>query len=55
MNKLLLIALVATTLAHLIIWTSTMDSEEEKREEAHYMAMVCTGEWPDYKHKKPEC
>lgn len=55
MNKLLLTALVATILAHLIIWTSAMDSEEERREEAHYITMVCTGAWPDYKNQKPEC
>ena len=55
MNRLLLTALVATILAHLIIWTSTMDSEEERREQAHYITMVCTGAWPDYKHQKPEC
>ena len=55
MNKLLFAALIATILAHLIIWASTMDSEEEKREEAHYITMVCTGAWPDYKNQKPEC
>lgn len=55
MNKLLLTALVATILAHLIIWASSMDYQDELVEEAHYREMVCAGYWPDYKNEKPNC
>ena len=55
MNKLLLTAVIATILAHLIIWASSMDYQDELVEEAHYIKMVCAGHWPDYRYDKPEC
>jgi len=55
MNKLLLTAVIATILAHLVIWASSMDYQDELVEEAHYIKMVCAGHWPDYRYDKPEC
>ena len=55
MNKLLLTALIATILAHLFIWASSMDYQENLVQEQHYIKMVCEGHWPDYRYDKPEC
>ena len=55
MNKLLLTAVIATILAHLIIWASSMDYEDQLVEDRHYKYMVCEGHWPDYRNEKPEC
>ena len=55
MNKLLLTALIATILAHLVIWASSMDYQDELVEHRHYIKMVCAGHWPDYRNENPEC
>ena len=55
MNKLLLTAVIATILAHLFIWASSMDYENELVEDRHYNYMVCAGHWPDYDNRNPEC
>ena len=55
MNRLLLAVLVATILAHLVIWASSMDYQDEIVEDRHYKYMVCAGHWPDYRNEKPEC
>jgi len=55
MNKLLLTAVIATILAHLVIWASSMDYEDQLAEDRNYIYMVCEGHWPDYRNEKPEC
>lgn len=55
MNRLLLAVLVATILAHLVIWVSSMDYEDQLAEDRNYTYMVCEGHWPDYRNEKPEC
>ena len=55
MNKLLLTAVIATILANLFIWASSMDYQDELAEDRHYKYMVCAGHWPDYDNRKPEC
>ena len=35
--------------------TGTWDYEEAKRQEQHYIDMVCSGAWPDYNNREPEC
>jgi len=55
MNRLLMAALITTILAHLFIWASSMDYQENLVQEQHYIKMVCEGHWPDYRNEKPEC
>jgi len=32
-----------------------MDYEDAQKAEQHYADMVCSGAWPDYDNREPEC
>ena len=47
-----LLAVVALIAA---IGVGTMDYQDELREAEHYAAMVCDGNWPNYKGIEVDC
>lgn len=47
--------LTALTLALMIGIVGQMDYEDAKAQEQHYTHMVCSGAWPDYDNRNPEC
>ena len=48
-----LLAMVA--LVALIGIVGTMDYQDELKEAEHYAAMVCDGNWPNYKEIEVDC
>lgn len=48
-----LLAFIAVVLVFGLV--GQMDYEDEVAEASHYDEMVCSGYWPDYERRKPDC
>ncbi len=47
------LALIAVVLVFGFV--GQMDYEDEVNEASHYDEMVCSGHWPDYERREPDC
>ena len=55
MNKKLKTFAFTGLLIALVLIASSISYEDEVADERHYIEMVCSGAWPDFKNLNPEC